>query len=99
MPWITPSGSMRKRPRTSTPATSFIDAVGATDRAAAIGRHREGNAAFDHLRQLDVVPHLVDELTVDADGNHFGPESLKFRVFIGDRRYLGRSDECKKSPG
>ena len=42
MAWITPSGSMIKRPRMSTPRGFVVDAVHVADLAARVGQHGEG---------------------------------------------------------
>ena len=81
-------------------ATAQLDALvlvphaeGAADVAGLVGRHVEGHAALDHLDQLVVVPHLVDEVAVHADGDDLDAQLLQHRVLVGDRRHFRRSDE------
>ena len=40
-----------------------------------------------------VVPHFVDKVAVDTDREHFYAEVLELLILVGDRRYLGGSDE------
>jgi hypothetical protein len=47
--WMTPSGSMMNRPRSSMPWVLVVDAVGPADVACLIGQHVERDAAVDHL--------------------------------------------------
>jgi len=70
-----------------------VDAVRLADVAGLVREHVERYAALDHFRQLVVVPHLVHEVAVHADGEDLDSEGLQLAVFVGDRRHLGRSHE------
>ena len=52
----------------------------------------EGDTGFDHPSELVVVPHLVHEDTVNADGDNFNTHFLKDTIFVGDRRHFRCSD-------
>ena len=66
-------------------ATAFvIYSVHSPDAASRIRRHRKGNVPADHLRQLVIVPHLVHEYTVYADGKNFNAQALKLFVLLSN---------------
>jgi len=44
----------------------------------------KGTPPFYHLRELMVVPHLVDEDAVDAHGENLHAQLLKFRMFFSN---------------
>jgi hypothetical protein len=35
----------------------------------------------------------VDEMAIYTDGDDLDSQFLQYRIFIGDRRYFGRSDK------
>lgn len=66
-------------------ATAFvIYSVHSPDAASRIRKHRKGNVPADHLRQLVIVPHLVHEYTVYADGKNFNAQTLKLFVLLSN---------------
>jgi hypothetical protein len=40
-----------------------------------------------------VIPHLVHKMAVYTHGDDFYPQFLQNTIFVGDRRYFGRSDK------
>ena len=75
------------------PGVVVVDPEGRPHFSSRVGEHGEGDAALDHLRQLVVVPHLVDEHAVDAHGKDLHAELLEIVIFFGNCRNFGRSDE------
>ena len=75
------------------PLLLVVDAVGPADVAGLVGEHVERDPAVDHLDELVVVPHLVDEVAVDADREDLATEILELLILVGDRRHFGRSNK------
>ncbi len=91
MAWTMPSGSMRKRPRTSTPCL----VINAVDRPDPSPRRRawERETALHHFAQF-VLLHIMwmKRLSVPR-GQHLDAQLAEFVGFGGDRRQFGGSDE------
>jgi hypothetical protein len=45
-----------------------VNAKDVSDLAAAVGKHGEGDAAFDHFGKFMVIPHFVDKDAVHTHG-------------------------------
>ena len=77
-------------------ACLFIeDAEDFPDFTPGIREHGKGRPAIHHFGEFIVIPHFVNEYTVNAHGQNFNAQLLKFRIFFGNCRNLSCSNKGK----
>jgi len=61
-----------------------VDSVDRSYLASRIGEHGEGDATLDHVRQLVVIPHFVNEYAVNAHGETLDIEPLELGILFSN---------------
>ncbi len=66
------------------PSVFIKNPVGFSDFTPGIRQHRKWNAAVHHFGKLLVIPHFVNEHTVNTHGKNFDIQFLEFGEFFSN---------------
>ena len=62
----------------------IIYAVYFTNTSVLVRQHRKGDVLIKHLRQLIIIPHLMNVNTVNTNRQHLYAQALEFCVFFSN---------------